>query len=525
MSNRPANQPDDPEPRVLIVDDDAEFAESLADVLESHGYGVAMAHSAEQAGSIIEDFDASVALVDIRLGTNDGLDLLADLKQARPGICCVTMSAYADLESAIRAVREGAREYLQKPIDGEELLATVKRCCEMVRLRREKVAAERALQRSEANYREIFDAGNDAIIVNDMTTGNILDVNHEMCQMFGYTCEEARQLDIGDLGAGHPPYMQQDAARWIARAAMGEPQFFEWLARDRQGRKFWVEVGLKRATITGKDCILAVVRDITDRKRAEQKLHDTLAELSQSNEELEAYGYTISHDLKSPLITIAGLLGWLREHAEKGDLEKMNEDMVRISSAANKMKLLLDQLLELSRVGHVAGPPEAVSLENLAREAVELASGSIGQRAVRVDIAPGLPVVRGDRARLLQVFMNLIGNAVKFIGEQAEPRIEIGVRQDGDATVCYVRDNGAGIEPQHKDRIFGLFQQLNPRAGGTGIGLTLVKRIVEAHGGRVWAESEGLGKGSTFCFTAPGLRERTRQEQRNERQSDGCLVG
>ena len=133
-------------PRVLIVDDDAEFAEGLADILESHGYSVAVAHSAEQARSIIEDFDASVGLVDIRLGTEDGLDLLADLKQARPGICCVAISAYADLESAIRAVHEGAREYLRKPLAGRDLLMTVERCFEMVLLRTAKAAVEEGLR-------------------------------------------------------------------------------------------------------------------------------------------------------------------------------------------------------------------------------------------------------------------------------------------------------------------------------------------------------------------------------------------
>ena len=142
---------DDREPRVLVVDDDAEFAEGLVDILESRGYSLAVAHSAQQARSVIQNFDASVALVDICLGSDDGLDLLADLKQARPGICCVTISAHAEIESAIRAVREGAQEYLRKPLAGNDLLATVERCFEMVRLRKEKAAAEKGLR--DANER------------------------------------------------------------------------------------------------------------------------------------------------------------------------------------------------------------------------------------------------------------------------------------------------------------------------------------------------------------------------------------
>ena len=114
-----------------------------------------------------------------------------------------------------------------------------------------------------------------------------------------------------------------------------------------------------------------------------------------------------------------------------------------------------------------------------------------------------MPVVLGDRVRLLQVYQNLIGNAVKFMGDQAAPRVEIGLRQDGTETVFFVRDNGRGIDPEYHDKIFGLFERLNAQVPGTGIGLQLVKRIVEVHGGRVWVESEGQGKGSTFCFTLP----------------------
>ena len=112
-----------------------------------------------------------------------------------------------------------------------------------------------------------------------------------------------------------------------------------------------------------------------------------------------------------------------------------------------------------------------------------------------------MPVVLGDRVRLLQVYQNLIGNAVKFMGDQAEPRVEIGRRQDGTETVFFVRDNGMGIDPKYHDKIFGLFERLDVQVSGTGIGLQLVKRIVEVHGGRVWVESEGQAKGSTFCFT------------------------
>jgi signal transduction histidine kinase len=137
-------------------------------------------------------------------------------------------------------------------------------------------------------------------------------------------------------------------------------------------------------------------------------------------------------------------------------------------------------------------------------------------RGVQVAIAPDLPTVYGDRARLVEVVQNLVDNACKFMGDQAEPRIEIGQRgaqADADGKpVLFVRDNGIGIEPQYQDRVFGLFNKLDAHTEGTGVGLALVKRIVEVHGGRIWVESQGVGKGSTFCFTLPGSRPSAKKE-------------
>jgi signal transduction histidine kinase len=173
------------------------------------------------------------------------------------------------------------------------------------------------------------------------------------------------------------------------------------------------------------------------------------------------------------------------------------------------MQHLLDDLLELSRIGRVAHPPRAVSLDKLAREALDLVAGRLTARGVHVDIAEELPIVFGDRSRLLQVLQNLLDNAIKFMGDQPAPRIVIGARQEATETVCYVRDNGIGIDPRYHLTIFGLFQRLEASDEGTGIGLTLVKRIIEVHGGRVWVESAGLHCGSTFYFTLPRQQERT----------------
>jgi PAS domain S-box-containing protein len=244
-------------------------------------------------------------------------------------------------------------------------------------------------------------------------------------------------------------------------------------------------------------------KEIAERQRMEEERERLITELEARSAEMERFTYTVSHDLKSPLITIQGFLGLLENDVMAGDSAQMQRDITYIRAAASTMQRLLNELLELSRIGRVLNPLTEVSLGELAQEAVTLVSGQITARGVQVHMAPDLPVVVGDRQRLLEVLQNLLDNAVKFMGTQPQPCIGFGVRQDAEETVCYVRDNGIGIAPRYHDKVFGLFERLDGASDGTGIGLTLVKRIVEVHGGRVWVESAGEGHGSTFCFTLP----------------------
>jgi signal transduction histidine kinase len=237
-----------------------------------------------------------------------------------------------------------------------------------------------------------------------------------------------------------------------------------------------------------------------------QEREKFIQELGNRNAELERFTYTVSHDLRSPIVTIKGFLGMLNRDILEDHRDRVTSDMQRIAGAADKMEALLSDLLELSRIGRIINPPDEIDLVKLAYETLETVDGRLRAKNIATHVSPDLPRIHGDRIRLSEVLENLIDNAAKYMGEQSNPLIEIGTRIDNGEQVIFVKDNGTGIEPQYLQKVFGLFEKLNPTSEGTGIGLALIKRIIEVHGGRIWAESEGLGKGSTFCFTIPDGR-------------------
>jgi len=241
--------------------------------------------------------------------------------------------------------------------------------------------------------------------------------------------------------------------------------------------------------------------EIAERRRVEEEREHLVEKLKTKNKELERFAYSISHDLKTPMITIRGFLRQLEKDLARGESEHVQDAMHRIAGATQKMQAMLEDVLQLSRIGHVINPPEDVTLGTLATEAVTAFEVQINKAGVRLDVHEDMPTVHADRSRLLLLYQNLIGNALNFMGEQKKPHIEIGSEAREEGTVFFVRDNGIGIDMRFHEKIFNLFDKLNPKSRGTGVGLALCKRIVEAHGGSIWVESDGSGKGSTLCFT------------------------
>lgn len=233
------------------------------------------------------------------------------------------------------------------------------------------------------------------------------------------------------------------------------------------------------------------------------ELKEANAALRSQNSELEEFSYSVSHDLKSPLITIVAFADLLlTRDAVLQDVDALSF-LEHIQSAANKMRQLLDGLRELGRIGRMVNPTQSVDLAVIVAEALSALQGPLEERQTICQIAVDLPKVIGDPVWLRQVMQNLLENAIKYVGEQPEPRIEVGVADSARGSAVFVRDNGQGIPLEYQERVFEAFERLARDSEGTGLGLALVKRIIGLHHGQVWIESAGLGQGTTVWLTLP----------------------
>ena len=234
-----------------------------------------------------------------------------------------------------------------------------------------------------------------------------------------------------------------------------------------------------------------------------REARELIEQLSEKNAELEQFSYTVSHDLKAPLVTIKGYLGMVRKDLDEGMHERIERDFEFIATATDTMAQLLEDLLELSRIGRVVSDMESVALSELFEQSSRVLAKQIEDGGVRLTIQPDMPCVWGDRQRLGEVAQNLLDNAIKFSREAGSPEVVVSANEDNGLVTCNITDNGIGIESEFQEQIFGLFNRLDPSYDGTGIGLALVKRIVEVHDGRVWVESAGEGQGARFRFRLP----------------------
>ena len=369
-----------------------------------------------------------------------------------------------------------------------------------------------ALEVSERRFRMIFNSVNDAISLRDIETGNIIEANDRMCEMYGYSREEFQHSKIGSLSSGEGPYTGEEGWKYIRRAVTDGPQSVSWQARHKDGHLFWVEINLTAVRVGDDDRVLVVARDVTARKEAEQQIQEMNAQLEQrvqerteelvaANRELEAFTYSVSHDLRAPLRAMDGFSRIVLEDYGPQAPEEAQNYLKSIRRNAQHMGRLIDDLLSLSRLGRKTLNKQWLDVGEIVDKALQTLEDDRVGRDIELQIGE-MGKCRGDELLLQQVWVNLLANALKFTRSCHPAVIEVGKINETDRTVYFVRDNGVGFNMAYADKLFGVFQRLHrsEEFEGTGVGLAIVKRIVERHGGDIWAEAEP-GKGAVFYFT------------------------
>lgn len=365
-------------------------------------------------------------------------------------------------------------------------------------------AAEKALRASEARFRSILESAPDAMVIAD-DQGRIVLANAETERLFGYLRDEliGRHVELlvpGRFRDMHPRHRREYTAKPRTRS-MGEGRELRGLRKD--GGEFPVEIMLSPLVSAEGTLITAAVRDITERKKAEEQLLRTVNELKRSNSELQQFAYVASHDLQEPLRMVASYTQLLAQRY-KGRLDSDADEFIAYAvDGSNRMHGLIEDLLSYSRAGTDGRALCEISSEDVLAEALANLKGRMDESDAVVT-HDALPVLTTDARQLAQVFQNLIGNAIKYRGGEA-PRVHVSAARNGSGAWTFsVADNGLGIDPLYFERIFVLFQRLHRREefAGTGIGLAICKKVLEQLGGRIWVESEP-GSGSTFYFTLP----------------------
>ncbi len=378
-------------------------------------------------------------------------------------------------------------------------------------MRRKRSEHER--DRSEEHYRSLVESSPDCICDISLD-GKFLSMNFSGCR---FNEIESSEDIIGEDCTAAIARNRAEVQAAIERAVRGETVDVQYMSRSESGREIWWES--KLTPVWGRDnriiSILRVSRDITDRKKAETAIVRQASELARSNEDLEQFAYVASHDLQEPLRMVSSYVQLLARRYQ-GRLDKDADDFIGFAvDGAARMKSLIDDLLEYSRVKAAASLDE-IDCETLLSGVLKNLKSAIVESGARVSVGH-LPTVKGDTTQLTQLFQNLISNAIKFRGDTA-PAIEVTAKRTDEAWIFSVSDNGIGIDPAFKDRIFMLFQRLHHKNeySGTGMGLAICKKIVERHGGRIWVESEP-GKGATFSFTIHDNSEEERGDARASR--------
>ncbi len=532
--------------KILVVDDSSTNLQLLMKMLTQHGYTVYSASDGELALELVRSTLPDLILLDIRMPGMDGYEVCRRLKadeKTRP-IPVIFISILEDERDKVKGFKVGALDYITKPFQAEEVLARVgihlhlreltEHLEQLVAARTDELhTANERLQRELAERKQVEAAlrQSETLLNASQRLAGIGGWEWDVEQQISFWTEETYRIHGLEPQASTPgstEYIERSLAcydpadRTIITAAFercvqqGRDYDLEFAFTSLDGCRKWIRTTATAMREQGRIVkVVGNIMDITERRRVEEELarhRDHLEELVQertaaleaSNQELESFTYSVSHDLRAPLRHIDGFMELLQKKVGATLDEQSRHYMDAISGAAKKMGLLVDDLLSFFRMGHRAVTEQQVNLDRLVRDILrELDSETAGRN---IDWHIGdLPVVRGDKAMLRTVLINLISNALKFTRPREKARIEIGsIPGPGAEAVIYVRDDGVGFDMTYADKLFGVFQRLHhaDEFEGTGIGLANVRRIIACHGGRTWAEGQP-DQGATFYLSLP----------------------
>jgi len=452
---------------ILIVEDSATQSEKLKYWLEKNNYNVLTASNGRVALELIDTRKPAIVITDIMMPEMDGLQLCRTIKtDERSGnIPIILLTALSDPQDVLKGLECGADNFITKPYDEQYLLAAIRHAVDNRAIRtKSKLQSEGAI---------LFRG-----------------------QKYFITSERYQILDFL-ISTYETAIMENQELRTVR----------EQLEALNEGLEKKVE--LRTA---------ALVAEIEERKKAEEqvrRLNEELEhrvkqrtmELESANRELEAFSYSVSHDLRAPLRHMSGFVDLLTKRLENNPDGKTLQYAAKIAVASNTMAKLIDDLLDFSRVGRNEMQKSRVNLNFIIKEVVQEIRDELKERKIRFEIDE-LPDVLGDQSLLRLMIVNLVSNAVKFTSTRPQAEIRIGCEDEGDKFTCSISDNGVGFDMKHADKLFGVFQRLHTQEEfeGTGIGLANVQRIISRHGGRIWAEG-AVGQGATFYFTLPKTTE------------------
>jgi PAS domain S-box-containing protein len=451
-------------------------------------------------------------LADHTLPSFSGLEALRRARAVAPDVPFIFVTGTLNEDRAIEAVEAGATDYVFKE-QINRLVIVVRRAIRESREHEEFRRSLQKLQQSEERHRKIFAYNPLPMWIVDATSLAFLDANEAAVAHYGYSREEFRAMTLSDLLIS--PGTASPMGTTPPMAPANFPATRLRRHRKKDGSLIEVEVFTLEINVAGREARLTIANDVTESRSAaekirmlnadlEKRVEERTARLAAAVKELEAFSYSVSHDLRSPLRGIDGFARALLEDCGPALGAEGNRLITTIRQETRRMGQLIDDLLAFSRVGRQALDAAPVDMTELARSAFQnLVEAAPDRKQPELVLKP-LPEALGDRALLRQVFTNLLDNAMKFSARSPAPRLELSGWKDGAGNTYCVQDNGVGFDPKMSHKLFGVFQRLHRQEDfpGTGVGLALVQRIVNRHGGKTWAESSPR-EGARFYFSIP----------------------